>query len=291
MRLKDKVAVITGAASGIGLATVERFIAEGARVLAADIQDEKGKALEARFPGKLIYRHCNVMEEAQIEAAVEEAVAGFGGLDCIFNNAGAAGAQGGLAAITVADFRATMDLLLTSVMAGTKFAAPHIAKRGGGAIINTASVAGLQTGYGPVAYSTAKGAVIHFTRCAAAELSPQNIRINAICPGMIATSIFGDAVGLTRQEADQMAAMLTESAGIVQPIPRAGLPSDIAAMVAHLASDEGGFITGAHVTVDGGLTIGPRHAWDVSAEQPFLKAMGITDEQAAELRESLLGQT
>lgn len=289
-RFQGKVALITGAASGIGLGTVERLVAEGAKVLAADIQDEKGAALEARFPGVVAYRHCDVMEEAQIKAAIDSAAEIFGGLDLVFNNAGAIGAAGGLEEVTLEGFKRTLDLLLNSVVAGTMHAIPHLKARGGGAIVNTASVAGVQMGYGPIAYSTAKGAVIHFTRCAAAELGPLNIRINAICPGMIATSIFGDAVGMSRPAADQMAAMLAERSSIVQPLPRSGLPEDIAAMVAHLGSDDGRFITGGHFMVDGGLTIGPRSAWDPTAENIFLKALGIDQQQAEAMRKALRAQ-
>ncbi|MBI1339503.1 SDR family oxidoreductase [bacterium] len=279
-RLKNKVAVITGAASGIGLATLERFVAEGASVLAADIQDEKGAGLEHRFGSRVVYRHCNVMDESDIKAAVETAAAHFGGLDILFSNAGAVGARGTIEEVSVTDFDATMRLLLMSVVAGAKHAAPLMMARGGGSIINTASVAGVQAGYGPIAYSTAKAAVVHFTRCAAAELSKHRIRINAICPGMIATSIFGDAFGLARPVADQMAAMLAERSSVMQPIPKPGLPEDIAATAAHLASDDAAFITGTHVIVDGGLTIGPRNAWDEKAVSPLLDVLGISQEQA-----------
>jgi NAD(P)-dependent dehydrogenase (short-subunit alcohol dehydrogenase family) len=282
-RFAGKVALVTGAASGIGLATVEAFAAEGARVLAADVQDEKGAALAARFPGQVVYRRCDVTDEAAIKAAVEAAVEAFGGLDIVFNNAGSGGAMAGIADIAIADWKQTLDLLLTSVVAGTRHAVPHLIARGGGAIINTASIAGLQAGWGPIAYSTAKAAVIHFTRCAAAELSAHHIRINAICPGLIATSIFGASLGLPREQADQMAAMVAAVGGPAQPLGRPGRPEDIAAMVLHLASDAGGFITGTHVVVDGGITIGPRHAWDPETLSPLAAAMGMTLEQTQAL--------
>ena len=128
--------------------------------------------------------------------------------------------------------------------------------RGGGSIINTASIAGLQAGWGPLAYSTAKCAVIHMSRCAAAELSPQKIRVNAICPGLIATSIFGAALGMPREGADQLAAMVAERGAVAQPIPKPGLPEDIAGAALWLASDDSRFVTGTHVVVDGGITIG-----------------------------------
>jgi NAD(P)-dependent dehydrogenase (short-subunit alcohol dehydrogenase family) len=279
-RYQGKVAVVTGAASGIGLGTVERLVSEGAKVIAGDIQDEKGEMLAKRFPETVAFRHCDVTNDAEVEALIKAAVTEFGRLDLLFNNAGAGGAMGLIEETSPADFRRTLDLLLTSVMVGTRAAVPIMKAQGGGAIVNTASVAGMQAGYGPLAYSTAKGAVMHFTRCAAAELSPANIRINAICPGMIATSIFGASLGMAIPVADQLAALVAEKGGAVQPIPRAGLPADIAAMVAFLGSDEAGFITGASIQVDGGLTIGPRNAWDVNASSPFLDALGIDPAQA-----------
>lgn len=283
-RLQGKSAVITGAASGIGLATVERFIAEGANVVAADIQDEKGKGLESRFPGRVIYSHCNVTDERDIKATIDTAVSAFGGLDILFNNAGSGGGLGGVADADLETWRRVFELLVYSVVAGAKHATPHMIARGGGAIINTASVAGLQAGYGPIAYSAAKAAVIHYTRVAAAELAAHKIRINAICPGFIATSIFGASLGLPVQVADQMAALLAEKGGSVQPIGRVGAGEDIAAMVAHLASADGSFITGAHFVVDGGITIGPRAAWDQTASNPLLDALGISSDQAAAMR-------
>lgn len=289
-RLDGKVAVVTGAASGIGLGTVERLVAEGARVLATDIQDEKGEALATRFKGAVAYRHCDVMDEAQIKAAIDAAAAEFGGLDILFNNAGAGGAMGGVEETDVEGFRRTLDLLLVSVMAGTKYATPHMKARGGGSIINTASIAGTEAGWGPIAYSTAKGAVIHFTRCAAADLSQYKIRINAICPGFIATSIFGASLGMARPVADQMAALIADKGGPMQPIGRVGAPGDIAAAVAFLASDDAGFITGTHMIVDGGITIGPRHAWDKTASSPFLDALGIDQQQAEAMRVAMTAQ-
>ncbi|KAF0184036.1 MAG: SDR family oxidoreductase [Hyphomonadaceae bacterium] len=283
-RLDGKVAVITGAASGIGLGAVERFIEDGALVLAADIQDEKGKNLEARFKGKLRYMHCDVTQEAEIKAAIDGAVAAFGGLDIVFNNAGGGGAGNGVEDADLAGWKSTYDLLLFSVVAGTKYATPHLKARGGGAIINTSSITALQAGYGPIAYSTAKAAVMHFSRLAAAELSQHKIRINAILPGFIATSIFGASLGMERPVADQMAALLAEKGGNVQPIGRVGEPRDIAAMAAFLASDDASFITGSHFVVDGGITIGPRSAWDTSAPSALLDALGISPEQAEAMR-------
>ncbi len=280
-RLAGKVALITGGCSGIGLGSVELFLGEGAFVVAADVQDEKGAILARRFPDTVRYIHCDVTDEAQIEAACALAVSAFGGLDILFNNAGHAGLPGGVETVTAEGWDATFALLLRGPVLGMKHALPLMRARGGGSIINTASIAGLQAGWGPLAYSTAKGAVIHLTRCAAAELSPMKIRVNAICPGLIATSIFGTALGLPREAADQMAAMVAQNAAAAQPIPKAGLPADIAAAALYLASDDSAFVSGTHIVVDGAITIGGRHAWDPAAASPFAAIMGVTAEQVA----------
>jgi NAD(P)-dependent dehydrogenase (short-subunit alcohol dehydrogenase family) len=278
-RLEGKVALITGGCSGIGLGTVELFIAEGARVVAADLQDEKGSTLEQRFPGRLAYAHCDVTREADIAAAVAKAASEFGGLDVLFNNAGTGGMMGGAAEMTAEGWDATFALLVRGPALGMHHALPLMKERGRGSIINTASIAGLEAGWGPLAYSTAKGAVIHMTRCAAAELSPLGIRVNAICPGLIATSIFGTAIGLTRDAADQMAARIVENAAAAQPIAKPGLPEDIARAALYLASDDSAFVTGTHLVVDGGITVGGRHAWDPAAGSPFATILGLSPEE------------
>jgi NAD(P)-dependent dehydrogenase (short-subunit alcohol dehydrogenase family) len=290
-QLEGKIAVITGAASGIGLGAVELFVAQGARVFAADLQDEKGRSLASRFGGAVVYRHCDVTNPIEVKAAIDAAADAFGGLDIVFNNAGGGGAMGTIEELDESQFRSTLDLLLVSALSGARFAIPHLKARGGGAIINTASIAGLQAGFAPLAYSTAKAALIHFTRVAAAELAQHRIRINAICPGLIATSIFGASLGLDRPVADQMAAMLAEKGGAAQPLGRAGRPEDIAAMAAFLASDAASFITGGHFLVDGGITIGPRHSWDSSAPSPILAALGIDPADAAAMRAAMLNKS
>ncbi|HWU15956.1 MAG TPA: SDR family oxidoreductase [Caulobacter sp.] len=287
-RLDGKVAVITGGCSGIGLGTVELFAAEGAKVVAADLQAEKGEMLEKRFPGQVRFAPCDVTHESQVAAALALAQDAFGGLDILFNNAGHGGAPNGVADMTAEGWDATFTLLLRGPVLGMKHALPLMLRRGGGSIINTASIAGLQAGFGPLAYSTAKAAVIHMSRCAAAELSPLKVRVNAICPGLIATSIFGASMGLPREVADQMAARVAEVGPKIQPIPKAGLPEDIARAALYLASDDSEFVTGTHIVVDGGVTIGGRHAWDQAAPSPLLSAMGVTPEQAEQMRAALI---
>lgn len=279
-RLNGKVAVITGAASGIGLATLELFVQEGARVLAADVQEDAGRALELRFPGVVRFARCDVTQPAQIQHAIDSAAQHFGGLDILFSNAGAVGTPAGVENFDAAAWDATHALLLRSVAAGASFAVPHMKRRGGGAIVNTSSVSALQAGYAPIAYSVAKAGVLHFTRLAAAELSQHRIRINAIVPGFIATNIFGAVFNLDAEGSRQMAEQIAQRSGSANPILRAGQPRDIAEAALFLASDAAGFITGTHLTVDGGITIGPRHAWDPNTPGPLTDALGSAQMQA-----------
>jgi len=277
-RFKGKVVFITGACSGIGLGTARRFIEEGASVLAADIQDEPGAALAAQFGPAWVYCRCDVTQPEQIRGAIDAAVATFGGLDVVFNNAGAGGHRGGIEDLTIEGWDATMALLLRSVAAGTMYAVPHLKARGGGAIVNTSSISALAAGYAPVAYSTAKAAVLHFSKVAAADLAKHRIRVNAVVPGFIATSIFGSGFGLDREAASRMAATLTEKGAGLQPAGRTGQPEDIAEAVLYLASDGAGFVTGTHILVDGGMTIGTRASWDPTAAKPVQDALGLTPE-------------
>lgn len=268
-RLNGKVAVITGAASGIGLASVELFVQEGARVVAADIQDDRGAILEQRFGDAVRYIHCDVMREDEIAGAMQLAQQAFGGLDVLFNNAGVCDMMNDFSQIDAEIWDRTHAILLRGPVLGIKHAAPMMAARGGGSIINTASVAGLQAGWGPAAYSTAKAALIHLSQIAAIQLGRDKIRVNAICPGLIATPIVGTSLGFSRERADQVAARQAEITVHAQPYPKAGASEDIAKAALYLASDDSVFVSGTHMVVDGGLTAGARHAWDQAAPQPM----------------------
>ncbi len=281
-RLEGKIAVLTGAASGIGLASTERFLAEGAKIVAGDVQDGKGAALEARFAGRLVYQNCDVTDEAAIKALLERARSEFGGLDILFNNAGAVGATGPLEDLDIPAFDATIGLLLRSVICGMRHAAPLMQARGGGAIVNTASVAAFSAGWAPFSYSVAKGAVLHATKLAAAELGRHGIRVNAVCPGLIATSIFGAAMGAPREQADQMAALVAMRAGGAQPL-KGNAPEDVANAVLYLASDEARFVSGAHILVDGAMLSGPRHSWDPSDPGLIGRLFDLTAEQVSQM--------
>lgn len=286
--LDGKVAVVTGAASGIGLATVELFVEAGARVLAADLQEDEGQALAARFPGAVRFMRCDVTDTAQLRAAIDGAAGHFGGLDILFSNAGAGGSMAGVEHYDEAGWDRTMALLLRAVAAGAAAAVPHLKRRGGGSIVNTSSVSALQAGYAPLAYSVAKAGVLHYTRVAAAELAAHKIRINAIVPGFIATPIFGGLMQLNAEQGRQLAADIAARSGTANPIGRSGRPRDIAEAALFLASEAAGFITGTHLTVDGGLTIGPRHSWDADVAGPLNDVLGLSPQQLREARERRL---
>jgi NAD(P)-dependent dehydrogenase (short-subunit alcohol dehydrogenase family) len=260
--LARKVALITGGASGIGEATVRLFVAEGASVAIADIQDDRGRRLAGDLGERTAYLRTDVSREADVQAAVAETVRRFGRLDCIFNNAGYGGVGGRIEETSIAGFDETMGVLVRGVLLGMKHAAPVMKHQGGGSIISTASVAGLRTGLGPHVYSAAKAAVIHLTRTVANELGEHNIRVNCICPGAIATPIFGKGLGMSAEQADDIVPLMKGVLENLQPIKRSGLPEDIAHAALWLASDDSTFVNGHALVVDGGL-IGGR-SWSES---------------------------
>jgi NAD(P)-dependent dehydrogenase (short-subunit alcohol dehydrogenase family) len=274
-RLDGKVAVITGAASGIGKGTVELFVAEGARVIAADIQDDRGERLEQDHKGKVHFVHCDAMEEADIAAAIAAATTKFGRLDCLFNNAGTGGARDASDGVTAEGFDSVMRLHVRAALYGMKYAVPVMRAQGGGAIITTASVAGMQAGYGPILYSIAKAAIIHMTKVTAAQLAEARIRVNCICPGLIATNIFAQGLGMPSQLAETRLGAIAEAASQSQPIQRGGLPRDIAEGVLFFASDGADWVTGQSLAIDGGLTLGPQGMQQMAAFAPIVQALGL----------------
>jgi NAD(P)-dependent dehydrogenase (short-subunit alcohol dehydrogenase family) len=218
--LDGRGAIITGGASGIGEATVRLFVEEGCRVLIADIQDDKGELLADDLGGDAIFLHTDVTREADVKVAVDRAVEEFGRLDCMFNNAGIAGAVGPIESVTVEGFDATIAVLLRGVFLGIKHAALVMKGQGHGSIINTASVAGFRTGYGNHVYSAAKAAVIQLTRSVAMELGESGVRVNCICPGFIPTPMIGRARGLSIEEADASVETVETMFAEAQPIRR-----------------------------------------------------------------------
>ena len=263
MRLTGKRAVVTGGASGIGRATALRFVEEGAFVLVGDVDEAGGRALADESNGRIAFRQTDVTDAGAIEALMHACHDG-GGLDIVFNNAGAGGAREPIDEVAPEDWDQTMALLLRSVALGIRYAAPLMTERGG-AIVNTSSVSALGTGYAPTAYSTAKAGVLHLTKMAAANLAKDAIRVNAVVPGFITTNIFTRHLEIEETRRDQANAMIAGAAADAQPIRRAGRAEDIAAAVAFLASDDASFVTGTHILVDGGLTIGTRASWDPAA--------------------------
>lgn len=252
-RLQDKIAIITGATSGIGEASARRFAEQGATLVLAARSVEKGQALAAELGGDTIFVATDVSREADMAALIDAAIERFGRVDCLFNNAGA-GERSTAQTITEADFDATMRLLAGSVAFGIKHAARVMTN--GGSIINNASIAGHRLGQGGYLYSGAKAAVAHFTRMAGVELGPRGIRVNAISPGAIATPIFwgGSARAATLSDAENQAKMdkLTANLAKATPQPRAGHADDIAHAAVFLASDESAFINCHDLVVDGG---------------------------------------
>jgi NAD(P)-dependent dehydrogenase (short-subunit alcohol dehydrogenase family) len=278
-RLEGKVAVITGAASGIGRATVDLFVAEGARVIAADIQDDKGARIEEDHKGMAHYVRCDVSVESDIEAAVTAARKRFGRLDILFNNAGTGGANDPADGVSAENFDAVMHLHVRAALFGMKYAVPLMRAQGGGAIISTASVAGIRTGYGPVLYSIAKAAIVHMTHACAAQLGPENIRVNCICPGLIATNIFANAFGMPSQLGETRIEAIAEATKQSQPIPRGGRARDIAEAALYLASDGASFVNGHALVVDGGLTLGATGMAQMAVFAPIVQALGVDMQQ------------
>jgi len=277
-RLAKKVALITGGASGIGEGTVRLFVTEGATVMIADIQDERGQRLAAELGDRAAYVHTDVSREGDVQAAVADTVGRFGRLDCIFNNAGYGGVGGRIEAIPIDGFDATIGVLLRGVLLGMKHAAPVMKRQGGGSIISTASVAGLRAGFGPHVYSAAKAAVIQLTLTVAMELGEHNIRVNCICPGGIATPIFGKGLGMSAEEADAIVPLMKGVLESVQPIKRSGLPEDIAQAALWLASDDSTFVKGNALVVDGGLSGGCSWSESQFRRAALRQALGLPDE-------------
>lgn len=257
MQLKDKVAVITGGASGMGRATTMRFLQEGASVVVADYNEDTGKqtlgiASDKGFRDKTRFIRTDVAKEPDIEAMIALAVSEFGGVDIVFNNAGLGGALGPIWDIEVEEWDYTFDVLAKGVFLGIKHAARAMKPLGkGGSIINTASVAGLSGGSGPLVYSAAKAAVINLTRAAALQLAPDRIRVNAICPGGILTPL------TDRGNPNAVASQLDK----FQPWPEHGKPENIAGAALFLAGDDSVFVTGEALVVDGGLTAAGPNVW------------------------------
>jgi NAD(P)-dependent dehydrogenase (short-subunit alcohol dehydrogenase family) len=274
-KLEGKVAIITGGASGIGAATARLFADEGASVLIADLQDDKGGELAEALGSRSAYLHADVSRENDVEALVGRAMEAHGRLDCMFNNAGIAGPTGPIESVDVAGFDEAVGVLLRGVFLGIKHAAPVMKRQGSGSIISTASVAGLRTGYGNHIYSAAKAGVIQLTRSVAMELGESGVRVNCICPGFIPTPMIGRARGLPIHEADGKLEEIRESFTNAQPLRRPGDPTDIAKAALWLASDDSSFVNGHALVVDGGVTGGRTWSDYLEAIDGLKKTLGL----------------
>jgi NAD(P)-dependent dehydrogenase (short-subunit alcohol dehydrogenase family) len=247
VRLKDKVAIVTGAASGIGLASVRAFIAEGARVLAADLSPELSTVL-ADLGDAVVPVVADASNEQEIMSLVAMSVERFGGLDIAYANAGVSGGFAGLFEQSVEDWQRILNINLIGPWLLIKAAAPEIHKRGGGSIIVTASAAGLRSGAGGAAYSASKAGAINLVQNAANQLSGSGIRVNAICPGLIET-------GMTKRIFDLAAEKgVTDKIGQLNPLKRAAHPEEVAQVALFLASDAASYVNGQAIVVDGGLS-------------------------------------
>jgi NAD(P)-dependent dehydrogenase (short-subunit alcohol dehydrogenase family) len=251
-KLDGKVAVITGAASGMGRATAIRFATEGAAVVVADLNSQGGEATISEIAaagGRAVFQRTDVSTERDIKSLIDRAVKEYGRLDITYNNAGIGGATGRLTDINAEDWDKTFAILTRAVFLGIKYSIEPMRKAGGGSIISTASVAGLKGVAGLHAYSAAKAAVVNLTESAAIELGHDRIRVNCICPGGIVTPLVYRGLRGGEEQAQRNMAR-------TQPIPRAGRPEDIAAMALFLASDDAEWITGTAMIVDGGMNTG-----------------------------------
>ena len=270
-RLKGRVAIVTGGTSGIGERTAERFVEEGASVVIAGRSEEKGKAIAERLGPRAVFCRADVTREQDIAAMVDCAKKNFGRVDCLFNNAGFSTAGRTAEEVTAEAFAYDMNLLVGSVILGSKHVLPHMRAQGSGSIINNASIAGILAGFGPLVYSAAKAAVIQLTRCMAMDYAKEKIRVNAISPGAIETPIFGRALGFDEQKAEKTLAEVGAVLKDFVPMGRVGTPDDIASAAVYLASEESSFMTGHNLVVDGAATAGSPPERHMQLLQSLLK--------------------
>lgn len=252
--LSGKVAIVTGGASGIGRATAELFVAEGAKVVVADVNAEQGEDVARQLGEAAVFQRTDVSDADQVQALVDLSVAHFGGLHVMFNNAGIPGSkQGRFLDDDLKDFERVMAVNLYGVMVGSQRAARHMLEHGGGSIINTSSIAALRPGGGVMTYRASKAGVILFSRSLAVDLGAYGVRVNCIAPGLIPT-------GMTNYDMEPVIRQL-------QPLQRKGTPADVANAALYLASERSAQVTGMVLPVDGGTSVGPPSG-------PFEKAAG-----------------
>jgi NAD(P)-dependent dehydrogenase (short-subunit alcohol dehydrogenase family) len=261
--LDGKVAIVTGGSSGIGERIVELFVEEGANVVVAARRRQEGSALEKRLGIQFI--RADVANEADVKAMVDQTVKWFGRVDCLVNNAGVPSPMVSITDIDVPTIDQLLAVNVRGVLLGIKHAAPVMLAQKAGRIINIASIAGLRGGASGHIYSATKAAVQSITRSAGAELGEKGIRVNAISPGAIVTGIFAKNAGVEPSKADRLTDVIKGAFASLQPIPRAGMPEDIARAAVFLAGDGSSFINGQDIVIDGGMTSITR-GWSTSAK-------------------------
>jgi NAD(P)-dependent dehydrogenase (short-subunit alcohol dehydrogenase family) len=256
--LTGKVAIVTGGASGIGAGIVEKFLAEGARVVIADIERERGQEFAAKLGADAVFRSADVSDPEQVGALVAGTVEAFGALDVMVNNAGISSKMHrSFLDDDLADFQRVMAVNVLGVMAGTRDAARHMATSGGGSIINLSSIGGIQAGGGVMTYRASKAAVIQFTKSAAIELAYHDIRVNCIAPGSIPTPILASSVsGKAKEDLMRFEQKIRAQMRADRPLQREGTPEDVAEAALYLAGDRSRYVTGTVMRVDGGTATG-----------------------------------
>ena len=243
-KLENKVSVVTGAASGIGEATAKLFAAEGATVVVVDIDEINGRRVANEIGTTALFYKANVGDSAEVEEMIRFTLKKFGRIDILHNNVATAGAVAPIGDMPLEAWQRAITISLSGVFYGMRFALPHMVAQGGGVIVNTASVSGLAADFLLGAYNAAKAGVINLTRTAAIEYARKNIRVNAVCPGSVATPPLVRALG------DEGRKLLEDH----HPIGRIGHPDEIARVVLFLASDDSSFMTGSIVVADGGIS-------------------------------------
>lgn len=269
-RLEGKVAAVTGAASGFGEGAARRFVAEGAKVVLGDIQEERGRAVAAELGTAAVFVPCNVTDEGQVAEMVDTAVSRFGQLDVMYNNAGVVGAVGPIAETSREEWKLTIDIHVNGVFYGCKHAARVMVPRGSGSIISMASTAGIMGGLGPHAYTAAKHAIVGITRSIAAELAEHGIRANCIAPSGMATPMVAALSG-DPDDIEGTKKTLAETSPLKG---RPGTAEDVVNAALWLASDESGYTSGLTLTTDAGFTIGSSFPTPFAEKQPFIAEAG-----------------
>jgi NAD(P)-dependent dehydrogenase (short-subunit alcohol dehydrogenase family) len=256
--LAGKVAIVTGGASGIGRGIVEKFAAEGARIVVADVETDKGEALAAALGPDAFFRRTDVSDPEQVGALVATAVERFGGLHVMVNNAGVSSKMHRrFFDDDLSDFHRVMAVNVLGVMAGTRDAARHMAAHGGGSIINVSSIGGIQAGGGVMTYRASKAAVIQFTKSAAIELAHYEIRVNTIAPGSIPTPLVAkSALNMDPEDIERFEAGIRQTMRDDRPLKREGTPEDVAEAALYFATDRSRYVTGTVLPVDGGTSAG-----------------------------------